>query len=1277
MPIASIKKAFTWTVVAATILWALGAATILTLPANAAVAGDLIKMDGLSSVYYLGDDSKRYVFPHEKDFLTHFNDFSGVTTVSQSELESYSIGGNVCHREGTYMVKITTDPKVYAVEPGCVLRHVDSEARALKLFGPNWNKMIHDVSDAFFVNYSIGSPLSSDLHPEGTLIKYDGDTTVYRVTDGNRRPVADNAAFSANRFQDTFVRTTDISYPDGSSITGAESAFITVAGPGVTPPGVGTAGSLTVSLASDTPASSTVVGGALAIPFTKVTFTASPDGDAVIDSMTVTRTGLSQNGNFSDIILLGANGRQTGNEKSLTSNDTAVFNDDLTIPAGTSKSYTIAANMAAVANINQGEVARLELTSLALKGSTSVVGSLPVAGNPMTMNNSITIGTNTVTNGSGNPTAATKEVGTNNYVLAGIKLSANSTEEQTVESILFTNNGTAGDSDVANLKLIVDGATIATASQATNKEIFFDLSASPVKLGKGLNKEFEVRGDIVGGSGRTVILDIEDKSHIRIKGKTYGFFINPTYPHTDPVVDNSSSGYNAVTTISTGKLSVSKSSLANTDVPEGATQVVLGAFNLRGQGEDVSVTRLGILVRIVGTEPSTTGAVATTSDVTNVTVYDNNGTAVAGPVDPVFKFSSVLTSSGVATSTDTFTVPPGDNVYTVKGDLSTDFQASDTIRLEITAGSNITAKGVTTNNTITATPSTAVTADTMTVKAGALAVSTSADPTAQTVVAGTQNFLFANVVLDATDSGEDVKVTQIKIDQATGAAAIATDVREVQLYDTSKTSESNCTAAYGSSAQWNAFGCGLLPTVDPDATAAGTDDDVTFNLSPAIRVPKGMSIKIAARGDISASAQTGATATHAFGVNNANYVSAIGADTAVTITETITTSAGQAMTVNASGTLNLFNDGANPNIGLILGGKKTAVGIFKAEAKYEDVKITKLGFKEDGSNQNQIDTVYVSDGTSEWSVPFTGADATVTTDILVTAGGSKTLTVSILPELVGTNFVGTSGTAISLAIDNVGSTTVVGNIEAKGISSGTTLYSASLTKGATFGDQYLFKTKPTVTKVGLSSVSNGSRVPLYKFTVAADSFGDVLFYKATFDVTTTSATVTEFELFENPGGSEINLTDDRVRVVDEIITASSGGTGGKYRLNVLFDADDTTTTPPASNSLGANTNSAATSGEHRTISAGTSKTYQLTGSVANGTSGSSSLQSQMIGDNANVTVSYAGTEEGTAGVDDANAFDNFIWSDSNYGLNSTTATQTKQWYNGYKTVATTSESLSF
>jgi len=122
-------------------------------------SGTLIK-GSFSTVYFCGADGKRYVFVNDRDFMSWYENFSGVQIISDANLAQIPLGGNVTYRPGKKMIKIQSDPRVYAVSRGGVLRWVSTESIARQLFGADWNKQIDDVSDAFFINYRIGDPIT-------------------------------------------------------------------------------------------------------------------------------------------------------------------------------------------------------------------------------------------------------------------------------------------------------------------------------------------------------------------------------------------------------------------------------------------------------------------------------------------------------------------------------------------------------------------------------------------------------------------------------------------------------------------------------------------------------------------------------------------------------------------------------------------------------------------------------------------------------------------------------------------------------------------------------------------------------------------------------------------------------------------------------------------------------------------------------------------------------------------------------------------------------------
>jgi hypothetical protein len=149
----------------------LALSALALLAANAAQAatlspGDLIKISSRSDVYYYGPDAKRYVFPNEKTYFTWYSGFS-TKTISDAELAAVQIGGAATYRPGVKMVKITTDPKVYAVARGGMLRWIETESIASQLYGADWATKVEDLPDAYFATYTLGPSISkpADFSP--------------------------------------------------------------------------------------------------------------------------------------------------------------------------------------------------------------------------------------------------------------------------------------------------------------------------------------------------------------------------------------------------------------------------------------------------------------------------------------------------------------------------------------------------------------------------------------------------------------------------------------------------------------------------------------------------------------------------------------------------------------------------------------------------------------------------------------------------------------------------------------------------------------------------------------------------------------------------------------------------------------------------------------------------------------------------------------------------------------------------------------------------------
>lgn len=122
-------------------------------------ADELIKGTTSTTVYYCGRDGKRYFFPSDRVFFSWYSSFADVKTISDTQLAKIPLGGNVTFKPGSRLIKIQSDPKVYAVDAQGMLRWVTSAYVAQMIFGNDWESLLEDVDVAYFVNYTVGESL--------------------------------------------------------------------------------------------------------------------------------------------------------------------------------------------------------------------------------------------------------------------------------------------------------------------------------------------------------------------------------------------------------------------------------------------------------------------------------------------------------------------------------------------------------------------------------------------------------------------------------------------------------------------------------------------------------------------------------------------------------------------------------------------------------------------------------------------------------------------------------------------------------------------------------------------------------------------------------------------------------------------------------------------------------------------------------------------------------------------------------------------------------------
>jgi hypothetical protein len=121
--------------------------------------GRWLKIENNSSVYFLDQNNLRHAYPNQKIWESYFgNNFSQVEIVSAEKLASYPLDRNVPYNIGS-LFKISSVPKVYVVTKDRSISWIKTEDAAVRLYGPEWNTLIHDLPDAFFGDYVLSEEI--------------------------------------------------------------------------------------------------------------------------------------------------------------------------------------------------------------------------------------------------------------------------------------------------------------------------------------------------------------------------------------------------------------------------------------------------------------------------------------------------------------------------------------------------------------------------------------------------------------------------------------------------------------------------------------------------------------------------------------------------------------------------------------------------------------------------------------------------------------------------------------------------------------------------------------------------------------------------------------------------------------------------------------------------------------------------------------------------------------------------------------------------------------
>lgn len=246
--------------------------------------------------------------------------------------------------------------------------------------------------------------------------------------------------------------------------------------------------------------------------------------DIHINGVTIERTGLGSNAAFASFGLYDEDGLQIGPVSVLNTNNRTTFKRPFTIPAGQKRSFQVYANMEPDLTSYDGQKPAIRLVDVS--ATSPLEGTLPISGTPQTLNTSLLVGGATALLSQDDPGAnATRFINEKGVKFAGIRITANSHEDLTLDGIIWTQAGTVARADLSEVKTVVDGAEYSTTPSPYNDHEYVTMFNPGIIIKKGDTANVFIKGDInPTAANRTITFNINDiNDEVPLTGNSYGF----------------------------------------------------------------------------------------------------------------------------------------------------------------------------------------------------------------------------------------------------------------------------------------------------------------------------------------------------------------------------------------------------------------------------------------------------------------------------------------------------------------------------------------------------------------------------------------------------------------------------------------------------------------------------------------------------------------------------------------------------------------------------------
>ena len=517
------------------------------------------------------------------------------------------------------IMKTADNPDVY------IAKHVGDNKYKRLILNP---EVFESYDHLEWDNIETVTQAEMDVYTTSELVRAVGDPKVYKLTPdgdiGTRQWVnMTSAEFVSEGYDwDSIyeINTVDRNnYTLGADVTPGDVAVVAPVAP--------VDGGVALSLASESPAGTSIAKGAANVTFAKINFTGG-DSNTTITGISVTRSGLAADADITDVKIWDGNDQLDSTQAINTTTHKAVFTGlSWVVPSGFTKVLTITASIATAPTVGNAPTFGIAGGS-DIVGAASVSGTFPVYGNQMTIAG-VSVGILDVTErlvpGNNNPIS-----GSTDQEVASWTIDAEN-EGMSVRSIKITQIGSAANDDISNIVLKISGVQIGSTvtALATDGTALFDLSSDPISINSGSSKVVYAHADVATGitTSRTVQFEITNATDVVGFGTNSAGSVTVT---TD--MDSSNSAANSITyvaqagiaqTISQGSLpTVTANSATNPSSQTfvvGTTQQLISAFRFSaGTGEDYAITRLKLGLGDAGNAGA---ADVGSSDLSNVTLY--------------------------------------------------------------------------------------------------------------------------------------------------------------------------------------------------------------------------------------------------------------------------------------------------------------------------------------------------------------------------------------------------------------------------------------------------------------------------------------------------------------------------------------------------------------------------------------------------------------------------------------------------------------------------------